>query len=165
MAGDNDVAGKWKVAMGQGDNFILTPSHEIPDANRGGILWSRHLPKESQSAPQMEEDFVMEHPENFKILLCRSGTWQRNIKNAICCSSKGKTCGFWRLLLCPWRIEQISLVWKWQNLTFWTVSLCRWLTGRIKAQSAALGKEQFLQHDHSVSSTPLALSQSMFWWW
>lgn len=122
MAGDNDVAGKWKVAMGQGDNFILTPSHEIPDANRGGILWSRHLPKESQSAPQMEEDFVMEHPENFKILFCRSGTWQRNIKNAICCSSKGKTCGFWRLLLCPWRIEQISLVWKWQNLTFWTVS-------------------------------------------
>lgn len=65
------------MAVGQVDNFILLypPSHEIPDDSKtGGIPWSRHLPKESQSAAQMEEDFVMEHPENFKILLCRSGS-------------------------------------------------------------------------------------------
>lgn len=82
--------------MWQVDNLTLFPSHEIPDASKtGGIPWSKHLPEESQSAPQMEEDFVMEHPENFKILLCRSGNWQRNVENSNCCSLQGgKPVGF-----------------------------------------------------------------------
>lgn len=41
------------------------------------------------------------------------------LKMAFTAACKGKACGFWRLLMCPWWIEEISFVWKWQNVAFW----------------------------------------------
>lgn len=92
-------------------------------------------------------------PRGHKLILkCKRILWWNILKTLKSCSvgqeidreilkmtsaaaSKGKTCGFWRLLMCPWWIEEISLVWKWQNVAFWSIyPLCWWLRRRIKAR-------------------------------